>query len=382
MSSRRTDKLGGPLHRLPDALRSHERHATGAQATGQQATGQQPTDRESVVPPPVDANGDIRDDGHGRSADNPAEIPAKGWKDVAVRVKRQVKEDNVGLVGAGVAFYSFLALFPAMIALISLYGIVVKPSEVANQINRLLENVPTEQKRIITDQLTELTKGDRKALGLGLAVSVLVALWSASGGMRALMTGLNIAYDETESRKFVKLRLISIGLTLAVLVFTIITLTAVIGVPAAFDPDEPIGMALAWLRWPVLAALMIAGLAFLYRYGPDRDKPKWAWASWGAGIATGLWLLMTVVFSFYVSSFANFQKTYGGFASVIVLLTWMSLTAFMVLLGAEINAELERQTAEDTTTGAERPIGTRDAYAADTVGETADNLKGQPIDKK
>ncbi|MEO6713506.1 MAG: YihY/virulence factor BrkB family protein [Mycobacteriales bacterium] len=362
MTNRRTNDLNGPVTRLPDALRGHDRSA----------------DRDSVSPA-VAERGSAGGDAHGRNADNPAQIPAQGWKDVAVRVKRQVKEDNVGLIGAGVAFYSFLALFPAMIALISLYGLVVQPSEVAKQINSLLESVPQEQKKIITDQLTELTKGDRAGLGISLVLAILLALWSASGGMRALMTGLNIAYDEVESRKFVKLRVISLGLTLAVIVFTVVTLTAVIGVPAAFDPDQPIGLALAWLRWPVLAALMVAGLAFLYRYGPDRDKPKWGWASWGAGIATALWLLMTVVFSFYVSSFANFQKTYGGFASVIVLLTWMSLTAFIVLLGAEINAELERQTTEDTTEGADRPMGQRDAYSADTVGATADELKNQEV---
>jgi membrane protein len=249
-------------------------------------------------------------------------------------------------------------------------------------VNDAITFIPDDARNVIVSQLTELTKDGKTGLGLGLVVSVAAALWSASGGMRALMTGLNIAYDETESRKFIKLRLLSIGLTLGVLVFTIIALTAVIGVPAAFDPDEPIGLALSWLRWPVLGALLVAGLAFLYRYGPDRDKPKWAWASWGAGIATAAWLLMTIAFSFYVSSFGKFNETYGTFAGVIVLMTWMSLTAFLVLLGAEINAELERQTAEDTTTGPEKPIGSRDAYAADTVGATADELKGTKVDNK
>lgn len=365
MNDRRTNDLTGPVTKLPEALRAHDRSA----------------DSDSVSARAAES-GRSGGDAHGREADDPAEIPAKGWKDVGVRVQRQLKEDNVGLIGAGVAFYSFLALFPAMIALISLYGLVVKPSQVAEQVQSALDYMPADTRKVVENQLLELTQGSKTGLGVGLVVSVLVALWSASGGMRALMTGLNIAYDETESRKFVRLRLLSVGLTLAVLAFAALTLTAVIGVPAAFDPDEPIGMALAWLRWPVLAALMIAGLAFLYRYGPDRDKPNWSWASWGAGIATALWLLMTVAFSFYVSSFANFQKTYGGFASVVVLLTWMSLTAYLVLLGAEINAELERQTTEDTTTGPQRPIGTRDAYAADTVGATADELKGKSVQKK
>ena len=370
MTERRTDDLSGTSHRLPDALRSHDR-----------STGRAAPDKESV-PPPVTANGRIADDGHGRAADSPKEIPAKGWKDIAVRVKRQLKEDNVGLIGAGVAFYSFLALFPALIALISLYGLLVERSQVREQVESLLTSVPEEQKAVITTQLQELTDGSKSGLTLGLVISVLVAIWSASGGMRALMTGLNIAYDETESRKFVRLRLLSIGLTVGVLLFTIIALTAVIGIPAAFDAGEPIGVVLGLLRWPLLGALLVAGLAFLYRYAPDRDKPQWTWASWGAGIATALWLLMTIAFSFYVSSFSDFNKTYGTFAGVVVLLTWMSLTAYIVLVGAEINAEIERQTAHDTTTGPERPLGSRDAYAADTVGGTADELKHERIDKQ
>lgn len=336
-------------------------------------------DKESVPAPHGSA---MADDGHGRSADKPTDIPARGWKDVAVRVKRQLKEDNVGLIGAGVAFYSLLSIFPAMIALISLYGLIVRRDQVAAQVDSALKFMPGDSRMAIQTQMEKITSSPRAGLGLGLLISVLAALWSASGGMRALMTGLNIAYDETESRKFVRLRLLSLALTLGVLVFTVAAMTAVIGVPAAFDAGQPVGLLLAWVRWPVLAALLVGGLALLYRYGPDRDKPKWAWASWGAGIATALWLVMTITFSFYVSTFGSFNKTYGTFASVVVLMTWMSLSAYIVLVGAEINAELERQTAQDTTTGPDRPLGTRDAYAADTIGATADELKHEQIDKQ
>jgi membrane protein len=379
MSGRRTDDLGGPLSRLPEALRAHDRRSGGAPEAA--SNGSDTPDGESIRPP-VESGGRIDDDGHGRGADNPAQIPAKGWKDVGARVLRQVKEDNVGLVGAGVAFYSLLAIFPAMIALISLYGLLVKPSKVAQQIDSAVKFIPQQSQEVIRQQLENITKSPKAGLGIGLALSVVAALWSASGGMRALMTGLNIAYDETESRKFIRLRLVSLGLTLGMLVLVAGALIAVIGVPAAFDAHEPAGMALAWLRWPVLAALMVAGLAVLYRYGPDRDEPKWSWASWGAGIATVLWLVMTVAFSFYASSFGKFNKTYGTLAGVVVLMTWMSLSAYIVLLGAEINAELERQTAQDTTTGPDRPIGDRDAYAADTVGATADELKGAPAERR
>jgi membrane protein len=253
---------------------------------------------------------------------------------------------------------------------------------VAQQVHSALKFMPGRSRDVIATQLKNITNSPKAGLGLGLVIALVAALWSASGGMRALMTGLNIAYDETESRKFVRLRLISLALTLGVLVFAALTLTAVVGIPAAFDAHQAVGMALAWLRWPVLAALMIGALAVLYRYGPDRDEPKWSWASTGAAVATILWLIMTAAFSFYVSSFGKFQKTYGTFAGIIVLMTWMSLSAYIVLLGAEINAELERQTAQDTTTGPDRPIGTRDAYAADTVGATADELKQSKVEQQ
>jgi membrane protein len=348
MASRRSDRRTerGPLHRLPEALRAHER-----------------------------APGRARDDGRGRTAETPQQIPARGWKDVAMRVKEEVKTDNIGLVGAGVAFYALLALFPSLVALISLYGLVVEPAQASRQVEEMLSFIPESSRAIIETQLENITNSPKAGLGIGLAVAVLGALWSASGGMRALMTGLNVAYDEQESRKFIKLRLASLALTLGAVIFAAAALGGIVGVPAAFDAGEPIGLALAWLRWPALALLMMVGLSAIYRFGPDRDDPKWSWVSWGAGIATLLWVAMSAIFSFYVSSFGKFNKTYGALAGVVVLMLWLSLSAFIVLLGAEINAELERQTVVDTTRGRERPLGSRDAYAADTVGETAEEVK-------
>jgi membrane protein len=382
MSERRTDRFGGLFHKLPEGLRHHENarrqeeRPENAENAAANTPAETPPDDASITPP-VAANGDVHDDGHGRDADSPKDIPAKGWKDIAIRVKREVKEDNMGLVGAGVAFYTLLALFPAIVALISLYGLVVDPPQVTKKVGDLLEFMPKASRDVIQQQLENITASPKAGLGIGLAVSVLAALWSASGGMRALMTGLNIAYDEQESRKFIKLRLVSLALTLGAVLLAIVSMGGVIGVPAAFDASEPIGMALAWLRWPVLAAIMMAGLAVVYRYGPDRDDPKWTWVSWGAGIATLLWVIASAVFSFYVSSFGKFNKTYGTLAGVVVLMLWLSLSSFIVLLGAEINSELERQTAKDTTKGPDRPIGERDAYAADTVGATAEQLKGK-----
>lgn len=363
------------LHRLPEALRGHEREPTGRRAGEAEEREKATNDPANVVPPPVDDSGRVRDDGHGRAADAPTQITKRGWWDVAVRVKREVKDDHMGLVGAGVAFYSLLSLFPALVALISVYGLVVDPAQASKQVNELAAFMPEASRELIERQLTDITDNAKTGLGIGLAVSLLAAIWSASGGMRALMIGLNIAYDEPETRKFVKLRLASLGLTFGAVVFAVLSIAGVVGVPAAFDPDEPVGVVLSWLRWPVLALVMIVGLAIIYRYGPNRENPQWRWVSWGAVIATLLWVAMTVGFSFYVSSFGKFNETYGALAGVVVLMLWLALSSSIVLLGAEINAELERQTAQDTTTGQDRPIGTRDAYAADTVGETAQGLK-------
>lgn len=377
MASKRSHRQAGRsgMHLLPEALRAHERRPADRRTEPPQGLEAEQQPDASVVPPPVHAQGRIRDDGHGRAADRPTEIPPRGWKDVAVRVKSEVKGDNIGLVGAGVAFYALLALFPSLVALISLYGLVVEPAQASRQVQEMLSFIPETSRSIIEQQLESITSSSKTGLGIGLVVSVAAALWSASGGMRALMTGLNIAYDETETRKFFKLRLASLGLTLGAVVFAALSLGGIVGVPAAFDPDQPIGMALAWLRWPLLAALMMVGLSVVYRFGPDRDDPEWTWVSWGAAIATVLWVAMSAVFSFYVSSFGKFNETYGTLAGVVVLMLWLSLSAFIVLVGAEINAELERQTAKDTTRGPDRPIGTRDAYAADTVGQTAEQLK-------
>jgi membrane protein len=281
MSERWSDHFGGLFHRLPEALRHHDRprEARHAHQESHNAPPSEAPSDDASVAPPVTASGEVRDDGHGRDAENPTEIPAKGWKDVAVRVKREVKEDNLGLVGAGVAFYALLALFPAIVALISLYGLVVDPPQAVKHVDSILEFVPESSRGIIKTQLENITESPPAGLGIGLLLSLLAALWSASGGMRALMTGLNIAYDEQETRKFLKLRAVSLVLTLGAVLLAIVSLSGVVGVPAAFDAGEPIGLALAWLRRPVLAAIMMGGLAVLYRYGPDRDDPKWSWLS-------------------------------------------------------------------------------------------------------
>jgi membrane protein len=312
----------------------------------------------------------VASDDRGRGADTPQEIPAKGWRDIAKRAGKEVKADQVPLLAAGVAFYVLLALFPAIIAGVSIYGLVADPQTVRDQINQLAKSLSPETAKLIGTQIQQVTSSAGGALGLATVIGILTALWSASSGMKALITGVNLAYDETEGRKFVKLRGLSILMTLGAMVLLGVALALIVGFPAVPDSwPTPLQWAAAILRFVLLAVLLLAGLAALYRYAPDRDKPKWGWASPGSVVATVLWVLASVGFSIYVNAFGNYNKTYGALAGVIILMFWLFLTAFVVLVGAEWNAEMELQTAKDTTAGPEQPLGERDAHAADHVAE-------------
>jgi len=312
----------------------------------------------------------VTNDDRGRGADAPQEIPAKGWMDIAKRTAKEVKQDQVPLLSAGVAFYSLLALFPAIIAGVSIYGLVADPATVRDQIAKLTETLSPETATLVGEQLKQVTSGAGGALGVATVVGILTALWSASSGMKALITGVNLAYDETETRKFVKLRGLALLLTLGAMVLMGIALATIVGYPPIADNlPTVLRWVLAIVRFVILGGLLVVGLAVLYRYAPDRDKPKWTWVSGGSGIATLLWVLATVGFSLYANFFGNYNKTYGALAGVIILMFWLFLSAFVVLVGAELNTEMELQTAKDTTAGPTKPMGDRDAHAADHVAE-------------
>jgi membrane protein len=315
--------------------------------------------------------GAVTNDKHGRQADAPQEIPPQGWKDIAKRAAKEVKADQVPLLSAGVAFYTLLALFPAIVAGVSIYGLVADPATVQNQVRELTERLSPQTADIVGDQLVEVTQGAGGALGLATVIGILTALWSASSGMKALITGVNLAYDETETRKFFKLRGLAILLTLGAMVLLAVAGATIVGFPPVADNLPTV---LQWvvsiLRFLVLAALLVVGLAVLYRYAPDRDEPKWTWVSWGSGVATVLWVLASIGFSIYANAFGNYNKTYGALAGVIILMFWLFLTAFVVLFGAELNTEMELQTAKDTTAGPTKPMGEREAHAADHVAES------------
>jgi membrane protein len=313
----------------------------------------------------------VTDNQRGHQADSPQQIPPRGWLDIAKRTAKEVKADQVPLLSAGVAFYALLSLFPAIIAGVSIYGLVADPATVRDQIANLTKLLSPETATLVGQQLVQVTSGAGGALGLATVVGILTALWSASSGMKALITGVNLAYDESETRKFVKLRGLALLLTLGAMVLVGVALATIVGYPPIADTLPTV---LRWLvakvRFVILGGLLVVGLAVLYRYAPDRDQPKWSWVSWGSGIAALLWVLATVGFALYANFFGNYNKTYGALAGVIILMFWLFLSAFVVLVGAELNTEMELQTAKDTTAGPTKPMGEREAHAADHVAES------------
>jgi membrane protein len=315
----------------------------------------------------------------GVGAEKPTQIPLKGWKQIVKRAWAENKADNMPIIAGGVAFFGFLAIFPAMIAMISLYGLVASPETVARQVADLSAQLPDEAAKLIGNQLNSIVANSGGALTVSLIVSVLAALWSASGGMGNLVTAVNIAYDEAETRNIVKLRALSLLLTLGGIVFVLIAFGLVAVVPAVIEelPLGIVGTILAQVvRWVLLLGVFAGSLAVLYRLGPDRDAPRFRWVSLGAVVVTVIWALVSVGFSLYVNNFGSYDKTYGAIAGVIVLMLWLYLTCYLVLLGAEINSEVEHQTAHDTTTGEPQPMGVRDAKVADTLPEKAEPEKG------
>jgi membrane protein len=310
----------------------------------------------------------------GREAERPSEIPPRGWFAVLKRVKAEVKDDNVSLLAAGVAFYAMLALFPAIIAVVTVYGMVADPKRVQSQVNQFARSLPKGADELLTQQLTNVVTAGRQALSIGLVLSLLALLWSVSSGVQGLIKSLNVIYDERETRGFVKLRGLSLLLTIGAIVVTVVALALITVFPGVID-NFGLGragqLAASIARWVLLAVLVLIALGVVYRLGPDRANPRWRWVSLGAVVALVLWLLGSVGFSYYVDNFSKYNQTYGALAAVIILLLWLFLSAFAVLLGAEFDAETERQTARDTTTGPERPLGRRDAEVADTLGESS-----------
>jgi membrane protein len=305
----------------------------------------------------------------GAQADRPSQVPKKGWLQIAKRAWAEAKADQVPLLSAGVAFYAFLSIFPALIAAVTLYGLVADPQQAVTQVEETAAALPEAARSLLVDQVESLTSAKSSGLGLAALASIAVALWSASNGVGNMITAINVAYDEEETRGFVKRKALALLLTVGAIVFVVVAIGLVAVAPVVLDALG-LGSVLELLvqvgRWALLVVAVSVALAVLYRMAPDRDAPKMRWVSVGAVLATVLWILASVGFSLYVS-LGGYGESYGALAGVVVLLFWLWISSYAILLGAEANAEAEQQTEKDTTKGPEQPLGRRGAVKADSL---------------
>ncbi len=311
------------------------------------------------------------DEGRGRLARTPSEIPPRGWKDILLRVYQNISEHRVIALAAGVTFYSLLAIFPAIAALVAIYGLFADPATLGGHLKALSGVLPGGAIEVVRDQLTRVASQRGSTLGLAFVVGLAVSLWSANAAMKSVFDTLNIVYSEQEKRGFITLNAISLVFTAAAIAFGLLALGAVVVLPPTlrslgFSGATELIVRVA--RWPVLFVVISLALACVYRYGPSREKPQWRWISWGSAFAALAWLAASILFSWYAQNFGSFNKTYGSLGGVIGFMTWIWLSAIVILVAAELDAEIEHQTVRDTTEGIPKPIGARRATMADTVG--------------
>jgi membrane protein len=323
----------------------------------------------------VEGQGNHTGKGRGRAADSPAEIPARGLADVFWRVFSAVTEDRVTLIAAGVTYYLLLALFPATSVLVSLYGLLADPATIAERIATLGSVMPADALGIFVDQVRALASERGATLSFGLAGGLALALWSANNGIKALFEAMNVAYGEDEKRSILGLNLASLIFTLGAFVIAIVILVAMGVVPAVLAylwMDRWAELIIRVARWPVMMIFVGIGIMALYRFGPSREPAKVRWLTWGVVFSTVLWFAASLGVSFYLGHIADYNATYGTLGALIGFMVWTWISAIIVIVGAEINAELEHQTARDSTTGRPLPLGKRGAYMADTVGKASD----------
>lgn len=316
----------------------------------------------------------------GRDAESPHQMTAKGWKDVLWRVKNGFSEDQISTNAAAMAYYSLLAFVPALTALVLMYAWISDPQDIQSHFSSVSEDViPVEITQIVNEQLQSLAgQNTNTSLGIGAISALFFALWSASKGSNALVDSLNIIYKEKNDRGFIRSNLLALGLTLLGTVVGIVALGVLILYPNVikFIPLPDVVQTWTWVgSSAILLFLFSLYLSVAYRFGPHRRKAKWKWVSWGAVIASLLWAVISAGFSFYATEFGNFNKTYGSMAAIVVMMMWLYLSSIAILIGAEINAELEHQTLRDTTTDPEKGIGERGAYVADSIGPTVEQTK-------
>ena len=309
--------------------------------------------------------------GRGREANTPGEIPARGWKDILWRVLWGISEDRILSTSGGVAFFALLAVFPAIATIVSLYGLFADTSTIRGHLSLLAGILPGGVLELIGEQISLIATQGNDTLSVAFIIGFLVALWSANSGVAALFDALNVVYGEKEKRSLLRFYATTFLLTLGMIGFIILAISVVVVAPVALTfvgfvtPAERL---LAILRWPLLLAVVGVWLAIIYRYGPSRRDPKWRWVTWGSVAAAVLWLAASMLFSWYVANFDSYNKTYGSLGAGVGFMVWIWLSVVIVLLGADLNAEMEHQTARDSTEGTPKPLGSRGANMADHVG--------------
>lgn len=275
---------------------------------------------------------------------SPKKIKGKGWKKILMRVKDRIGEDNITIVSAGVAFYAFLAIFPALVALLSIYGLAVDPHQAEQQISQLSGMMPEQAFEIIKERIDNLVSTPGSALSWGTALGILISLWSANAGTKSLFTGLDIAYETKNNRNFIKQNALTLLFTFGFIITLVVSMTLIVVFPAivhAIGLPDNIENLISWLRWPLLALIVVFVISLIYKYAPDRKTPKLTWVVIGAALATLLWLIASWGFSFYVSNFGNYGEMYGSISAVVILMLWLFLTSFIILLGGEVNSATE-----------------------------------------
>jgi membrane protein len=309
-------------------------------------------------------------DAHGRGAQAPREIPPRGWRDVLLRVVHGISEDRIMTIAGGVTFFVLLAIFPGLAGLISLYGLFADSGTIAQHLDSLAGIMPEGGLQIVRDQLQQLTSQPPQKLGFATAGGLAVSLWSANGGIKAMFEGLNAVYHENEKRSFIRLNAISLTFTLGILGFVMVSLLTITIVPQLLASYglPGIGEVVNFARWPILLVVASLMIAVIYRFGPSRNRAQWRWISPGSIFAAVVWIAASLLFSWYTSHFGSYNKTYGSLGAAIGFMTWMWISTIVILVGAKINAELEHQTAVDTTEGRPAPRGERGAQMADTIG--------------
>ena len=312
-------------------------------------------------------------------------MPHRAWTDIAARTYKRSWDDNVALVSAGVAFYAFFALLSLLGLIVLSYGTVADPHDVIAQVHALTAVLPRDVSTVIGDQLMNAVKASQGTKGLGILLTFLVAVYGGTNGAVSIITALNIAYEEKEKRSLVRFYLLAIMMTFGALLMSLIAIAAVALVgalqkflPQASDATVIAGKAVGYLLVTLFAAAIAAAL---YRFGPSREHARWRWITPGSLFAAVALLLLTIAFGFYVSRFTNYSRSYGSLGAVVALLTWMYLTAYAFIFGAELNSEIEHQTAKDSTTGRPRPLGERGAWAADNVA-TDDTVQDRPEEQR